>query len=68
MGRTKVEIEDHKVIIEKLLNRRNAGRNQHVWSQQFAMKKQRANDAAVHWLSKLRERASKLRVQQRLLY
>ena len=59
MGLSDSELEDHEVIIEQLRDRCNAGRNRHVWRQQFAMKKQRANEAADNWLCELRELASK---------
>jgi hypothetical protein len=50
MGLSDSQLEDHEVIIEQLRDRCNAGRNRHVWRQQFAMKKQRANEAADNWL------------------
>ncbi|EFX84581.1 hypothetical protein DAPPUDRAFT_238988 [Daphnia pulex] len=59
MGLDDDELEDHEVIIQQLRDRCNAGRNRHVWRQQFAMKKQRANESADNWLCELRELASK---------
>ncbi len=59
MGLSDSELEDHEVIIEQLRDRCNAGRNCHVWRQQFAKKKQRANESADNWLCELRELASK---------
>jgi hypothetical protein len=59
MGLDEDDLEDHEVIIQQLRDRCNAGRNRHVWRQQFAMKKQRANESADNWLCELRELASK---------
>jgi hypothetical protein len=59
MGLDDDELEDHEVIIQQLRDRCNAGRNHHVWRQQFGMKKQRANESADNWLCELRELASK---------
>jgi hypothetical protein len=50
---------DHEVVIQKLRERCNAGRNRHVWRQQFALCKQRANEAADNWLCDLRDLARK---------
>jgi hypothetical protein len=46
MGLSEDDLEDHKIIIKHLRERCNAGRNRHVWRQQFAMKKQRSNETA----------------------
>jgi hypothetical protein len=50
MGLTDAQLGNHETVIEKLRERCNAGRNRHVWPQQFALIKQRANEAAENWL------------------
>ena len=59
MGLTDAQLGDHETVIQKLRERCNAGRNRHVWRQQFALSKQRANEAADNWLCDLRELARK---------
>ncbi|KZR96021.1 Uncharacterized protein APZ42_009877, partial [Daphnia magna] len=59
MGLTDAQMGDHEVVIQKLRERCNAGRNRNVWRQQFALSKQRANEAADNWLCDLRDLARK---------
>ena len=59
MGLTDAQLGNHETMIQKLRDRCNAGRNRHVWRQQFALSKQRANEAADNWLCDLRELARK---------
>jgi hypothetical protein len=54
MGLTTAELEDHETVIKKMKERCNAGRNKHVWRQQFAGRKQRPGEAADNWLCDLR--------------
>lgn len=56
---TDVQLNDHTVVINHLRARCNAGRNRHVWRQQFASKKQGSQQAADDWLCKLRDLARK---------
>jgi len=57
MGLTDAQLDDHTVIIDHLRSRCNAGRNRHVWRQQFAAKKQGVQQAADDWLCELRDLA-----------
>ena len=50
MGWTDAQLDNYKTVIEKLRDRCNAGRNRHVWRQQFALRKQQANEAAENGL------------------
>ena len=59
MGLTEAQLNDHTHIIAQLRNRCNAGRNRHVWRQQFASKKQLADQPADEWLCALRDLARK---------
>ena len=56
---TDAKLGNHETVIEKLRERCNAGRNRHVWHQQFPLSKQRAYQAADNWLCDLRELARK---------
>ncbi|KZR99997.1 Uncharacterized protein APZ42_003910, partial [Daphnia magna] len=53
------QLDDHTVVIDHLRARCNAGRNRHVWRQQFAAKKQGIQQAAEDWLCALRDLARK---------
>jgi hypothetical protein len=62
MGLTDAQMGDHEVVIQKLSERCNAGRNRHVWRQQFTLSKQLANEAANNWLCDLRDLARKCEI------
>ena len=57
MGLTDTQLDDHTVVIDHLRSRCNAGRNRHVWRQQFSAKKQGVQQAADDWLCELRDLA-----------
>ena len=59
MGLSDEQMASHTEIIKKLRERRNAGRNKHVWRHQFAARKQRAGEPVDDWLCELRDLASK---------
>lgn len=59
MGLTANELASAPAIIAKLKDRCNAGRNHHVWRQQFATSKQRPDQAVDDWLCEIRELATK---------
>lgn len=59
MGLSSRELNNHAIIITKLRERCNAGRNKHVWRQQFSTKKQEDGQAADDWLCELRDIARK---------
>ncbi|KZS16536.1 Uncharacterized protein APZ42_017711 [Daphnia magna] len=54
MGLSAADLEDADVIITKLQERCNAGRNCHDWLQQFASRVQRDSESVDNWLSDLR--------------
>ena len=58
-GLTATQRDDPEAVINVLRNRCNQGRNRHVWRQQFALRKQRANEPIDEWLCDLRSLASK---------
>lgn len=64
MGLTDNQLDDHTVFITHLRARCNAGRNRHVWRQQFASRKQGAEQAADDWLCELRDLARKCQFTQ----
>jgi hypothetical protein len=55
MGLSATDLEDADVIIKKLQERCNAGRNCHVWRQQFASRVQRDAESIDSWLSDIRD-------------
>ena len=55
MGLTDAQLGNHETMIQKLRDRCNARRNRHVSRQQFALSKQRANEAADNLLCDLHE-------------
>jgi hypothetical protein len=59
MGLTDTQLDNHTVIIDHLRTRCNAGRNRHVWRQQFAAKTQGVQQSADDWLCELRDLARK---------
>ena len=59
MGLSATDLEDADVIIKKLQERCNAGRNCHVWRQQFASRVQREAESIDSWLSDLRDLSRK---------
>ncbi|KRZ02708.1 hypothetical protein T11_15687 [Trichinella zimbabwensis] len=59
MGLTETELNNHKIIIERLHQRCNAGSNRHVWGQKLTNRKQYANESTDDCLSDLRDIASK---------
>lgn len=59
MGLTANELASATAIIAKLKDRCNAGRNHHVWRQQFATSKQRPDKAVDDWLGEIRKLATK---------
>ncbi len=59
MGITDTKLDNHTVVIDHLRARCNAGRNRHVWRQQFAAKKQGVQQSADDWLCELRDLARK---------
>ena len=64
MGLGPDELKDPIIIIEKLKERCNAGRNRHVWRQQFAARSQRESESADGWLSDLRDLARKCEFEE----
>jgi hypothetical protein len=44
VGLTDTQMGDQEVVIQILRERCNAGRNRHIWRQQFALRKKRANE------------------------
>jgi hypothetical protein len=59
MGLVPTELKDADIIIGKLQERCNAGRNCHVWGQKFSSRVQRDTESADSWLSDLRDLARK---------
>lgn len=59
MGLSNVEMDEPDIIINKHRERCNAGRNCHVWRQQFAQHLQREKESADSWVSDLRDLAQK---------
>ena len=59
MGLSPTDLVDADVIIKKLQERCNAGRNCHVWRQQFASRVQRDSESVENWLGDLRDIARK---------
>jgi hypothetical protein len=59
MGLAAAELKDADIIIGKLQERCNAGRNCHVWRQKFSSRAQRDTESADSWLSDLRDLARK---------
>ena len=59
MGLVPTELKDADIIIGKLQERCNAGRNCHVWRQKFSSRVQRDTESADSWLSDLRDLARK---------
>ena len=59
MGLVPAELKDADIIIGKLQERCNAGRNCHVWRQKFSSRVQRDTESADSWLSDLRDLARK---------
>ncbi|EFX65726.1 hypothetical protein DAPPUDRAFT_264306 [Daphnia pulex] len=59
MGLTATELKDADVIIGKLRERWNAGRNCHMWRQKFSSCVQRDSESSDSWLSDLRDLARK---------
>ncbi|KAI9557223.1 hypothetical protein GHT06_017045 [Daphnia sinensis] len=59
MGLSDIELGDPDIIIGKLRERCNAGRNCHVWRQQFAHRTQREKESADGWITELRDLAQK---------
>jgi hypothetical protein len=55
MGLSVTDLEDADVIIKKLQERCNTGRNCHVWRQQFASRAQRDAESIDTWLSDIRD-------------
>lgn len=52
---TDAQLDDHTVVITHLRARCNAGRNRHIWRQQFSSKRQGVQQAADDWLCELRD-------------
>jgi hypothetical protein len=63
MGLTDAQLDNHTVVIDNLRARCNAGRNRHVWRQQFSAKKQGTQQSADDWLCELRDLARKCEFQ-----
>jgi hypothetical protein len=59
MGLVPAELKDADIIIGKLQERCNAGRNCHVWRQKFSSRVQRESESADSWISDLRDLARK---------
>ena len=59
MGLSDIELGDPDIIIGKLRERCHAGRNCHVWRQQFAHRTQREKESADGWVTELRDLAQK---------
>jgi hypothetical protein len=59
MGLSNIELGYSDIIIDKFRERCNAGRNCHVWRQQFALRIQREKESVDSWVCELRELAQK---------
>jgi hypothetical protein len=51
------ELGDPDIIIDKIHERCNTGRNCHVWRQQFAFRIQREKESVDSWVCGLRDLA-----------
>ena len=68
MGLSDIELDDPDIIIGKLCERCNAGRNCHVWRHQFAHRTQREKESIHHPSNRLKPSHLILIPKQRLVH